>query len=226
MSILVEVCAGCLEDCFIAKAAGADRIELNVGMDVGGLTPPMDLIEAALETEVSIVPMLRARGGDFVFADAEYTQMLSDAEKMLKTNIAGLVFGILTSDGHIDVERNKKLVEMCKQNGKIAIFHMAFDETADEFEALEDIIALGFTRILTSGRVKPAVKAAERIRGYVEKAAGRIEILAGGGVDKDNVVELIQKTGVTQVHLSTKPYMAETPLEKVTKTIGLIKTQF
>lgn len=197
-----ELCAYSVEACRTAQRLGVNRVELCASPAEGGVTPSVATIE-----QVSKIPnldlsvMIRPRGGDFLYSDEEFETMLLDIECARKAGATGVVFGILTADGQVDVERTKRLVEASK--GMETTFHRAVDMTADYLKAVEDIIETGCTRILTSGSYDKAIDGIENIARAVEISRGRIEIMAGSGVVASNA-EALKGVGVDALHFSAK----------------------
>lgn len=184
-----------------AVNAGADRIELAAALMKGGVTPSVGMLKvlkAALNAAVFV--LIRPRAGDFVYTSMELQAMEEDIHALGEAGADGFVFGVLDAEGNIDIEANARLKRAAKD--KPCTFHRAFDVCSRPLEALESIIELGFDRILTSGQQPSAIEGAALIADCVQKAAGRIRILAGGGIQSSNVVELIQQTGVQEVHFS------------------------
>lgn len=201
MSILLEIIATAADDCAAIEQAGGDRIELCSALTLGGLTPSAALVQRAREaTQLPIMMMLRPRAGGFCYSAAEFTQMALDLKFGLAAGVDGFVFGCLNADGTVDQRRTAHLVKLAA--GRQTVFHRAFDVTPDPFAALESLMALGVTRILTSGQQPTAWEGADLIQQLVERAAGRIEVLPGSGVRAEQVAALVQRTGVSQLHAS------------------------
>jgi len=199
--ILIEVCCGSVDDAVEAEKGGADRVELNSAIFLGGLTPSLgSIIEAKKRLNVPVMVMVRPRAGGFCYTQTEMEVMLRDAKLAVEHGADGLVFGILTSDGSVDVERCKRIIELAR--GRQTVFHRAFDVTPDPFKALEQLIYLGFTRVLTSGQEKTAPEGIELIRKLIIHAEGRIEILPGSGLRPHNIRAFVEQTKATQVHFS------------------------
>lgn len=199
--ILIEVCCGSVDDAVQTEKGCADRIELNSSLFFGGLTPSLgSIIEAKRRLKIPVMVMIRPRAGGFCYTQAEMAVMLSDAELALEHGADGLVFGILTEDGSIDTERCRQIIELA--HGRDIVFHRAFDVTPEPFEALDQLIALGFTRILTSGQQRSVPEGIELIKKLITRASDKIEILPGGGIRPHNVRSIIAQTGTNQVHLS------------------------
>jgi copper homeostasis protein len=204
--VLIESVACSVDDCLEAEAGGADRLELCSAMVMGGLTPSLGtLIEARAATRLPIVYMVRPRAGGFCYSAGEFAAMLRDAELAAAHGAQGLVFGILDADGRVDEARCRTFIERaCASAGAGScqtIFHRAFDVVPDPYAALDTLIGLGITRVLTSGRAPTGLAGAPLIRALAEQASGRIEILPGGGVRDTNVADVLRATGLRQVHL-------------------------
>lgn len=199
MPIRIEVAVASVEDAQTAEAAGADRLELCSALELGGVTPSLGTFLAIKEAvSLPLVTMLRPRAGGFVYSEADVRTMERDAEFFLSRGAAGIVFGFLTGERMIDVARAARLVRLA--GGKETVFHRAFDLTSDPIAALDSLIGLGVTRVLTSGQAADAPAGAELIGRLIERAAGRIEILPGGGITPENAAMLVARTGAKQVH--------------------------
>lgn len=200
---LLEIVAYSHASALAAAAGGADRIELCENTAEGGTTPSLGTIEAARRIPgVKLHVMVRPRGGDFLYTDAEFDIMLREVELARQAGADGVVIGILRPDATVDVERCRRLVAVA--GGLNVTFHRAFDWAADPLRALEDVIASGCNRILTSGQAPTALAGAPRIAELVKAARGRLVMLAGGGVNERNVSEILRLTGVTEVHGSLR----------------------
>lgn len=201
MSVLLEIIATSAEDCAVIERTGGDRIELCSALSLGGLTPSAALVQRAKAvTRLPIMMMLRPREGGFCYSPEEFRQMALDLKFGLAVGVDGFVFGCLHQDGTVDARRTAHLVKLAA--GRQTVFHRAFDATPDPAAALETLIELGVTRVLTSGRQATALAGADLIGTLVEQSAGRIEILPGAGVRTEHVVELMQRTKAQQVHAS------------------------
>ena len=199
--VLLEICCGSIDDAIEAEKGGADRVELCSALFLGGLTPSLGTIqEAKRRLKIPIMVMVRPRGGGFAYSEAEMASMERDAEAAVEKGADGVVFGILQSDGAIDIPRCKRIRQLI--GNRQAVFHRAFDVTPDPFEALEQLVDLGITRILTSGQKDSVPEGVELIKKLIERAGDRIEILPGGGIQAWNVKEMIERTGCRQVHLT------------------------
>ncbi len=199
--ILIEVCCGSTDDAIEAERGGASRVELNSSLFFGGLTPSLgSMIEAKKRLSIPVMVMIRPRGGGFCYTEAEMEVMLHDARLAVEHGADGLVFGILKEDGTIDRDRCGQIIELTGEQE--AVFHRAFDVTSDPLEALDQLVEMGFTRILTSGQQRTVPEGAELIRKMIDYAGERIEILPGAGIRPHNVREIVKQTGAKQVHLS------------------------
>ncbi len=203
--VLLEVIVSSLDDARAAAAGRADRFEMCAALALGGLTPSLGLLNA-VKREVPHVPvmfMLRPREAGMAYTEADVSVMQRDAELALEHGADGLVFGVLTERGEVDAEACQRLHRIARQRPDVqTVFHRAFDVVADAGAALDHLIDLGFTRVLTSGRAPLAVDGLDEIRRTRERAAGRIEVLPGGGINATNVARVVAETGVDQVHLS------------------------
>lgn len=205
-----ELCAGSLSDCIRGNALGADRIELNSALPLGGLTPSFALFEEARQScEIPIICMVRPREGGFHYSEEEFSLMKQDAETFLRSGADGIAFGILNEDGTIDTARTSEMVDLIHFYGKEAIFHRAIDVTPDYEEALRTLIGIGADRILTSGQKAGAPEGADTIASVIKKYGDQIQILAGAGLNSTNVKAFIENTGVEQVHSSCKTFVAD-----------------
>lgn len=199
--ILLEICCGSAEDAMEAAAGGADRVELCSALFLGGLTPSLgSLLEEKQRTKVPVIAMNRPRQAGFCYSAAEFSVMERDTDLLLEQGADGVVFGILNADGTVDVRRTETLRK--RIGSRQAVFHRAFDVTPDPFRALEELIDLGITRVLTSGQKNAAPQGADLIRRLIERADGRIEVLPGAGITVDNVRQFVISTGCTQIHMT------------------------
>lgn len=199
----IEVCANSAASCVAAEQGGAVRVELCAGIPEGGTTPSYgEMVVARRAIDIQLNVIIRPRGGDFLYTPAEVEAMLLDIEAAKAAGADGVVFGCLTADGGIDMENNARL--MAAAEGLSTTFHRAFDVCRDPFEALEQIISLGFDRILTSGQEASAPKGSELIAELVRRAQGRIIIMPGCGVNESNVAELAKATGAEEFHMSAR----------------------
>jgi len=200
-TITLEICTASVEDCVKAEQGGADRVELNCALMLGGLTPSLgSLRESRAAVRLPIIAMIRPRPAGFCYSRAEFIVMQRDAELALAEKADGIAFGILTATGALDVPRCRQMVKLAA--GRQAVFHRAFDVAREPLKALEQLIDLGVTRVMTSGQEASAYNGAAQIAEYIRRAAGRIEILPAGGINRFTVADVIKRTGCDQVHAS------------------------
>lgn len=198
---LLEICCGSLDDALEAAAGGADRVELCSALFLGGLTPSIGtMVEAARRLRIPFMAMVRPRAGGFCYTAAEFATMERDAELAVEAGAGGVVLGVLRENGTVDVKRTRALLR--RAGHAQTVFHRAFDVTPQPFDALEDLIDLGVTRVLTSGQKDTVPEGAPLIAELIARAGDRIEILPGGGIAPWNVAECVRRTGASQVHLT------------------------
>ena len=201
--VLLEVAVASAEDAQAAEAGGADRVELNSALLLGGLSPSLGtLIEARSRVTIPIVVMARPRAGGFHYSEAEFATMRRDVDLYLDHGADGVAFGLLQENGRIDARRTREIV--AQVGAKSAVFHRAFDVTPDPIEALASLIDLGVTRVMTSGQEESAFNGAALIASLIERAAGKIEILPAGGINRFTIADVLARTGCGQVHASLK----------------------
>jgi copper homeostasis protein len=201
MNYKLEIIGFNIESCIAAQEAGANRIELCAGPGEGGTTPSSAFIKAAREKlQIELYAMIRLRGGDFLYSDDDFEIMKNDVAICKELGCNGIVTGILTTDGKVDKNRCRELIEMAYPLE--ATFHRAFDRVADPFEALEDIIELGFERILTSGLKPKAMDNLELLSKLVKQSDERIIIMPGSGVTAENIITIAESTGAKEFHSS------------------------
>jgi copper homeostasis protein len=203
---VVEVCLDDVAGAGVAESAGADRVELCAGLAEGGTTPSIGMVEAVLGTVhgIGVNVLVRPRGGDFVLTSEEVGVMCADIRALQRLRAAspvpvGFVLGALTPDGEIDVPVVRTLSEVC--GDAPVTFHRAFDATRDLAAALDVLVELGVDRVLTSGGRATALEGADVLAELVERAAGRITVMAGGSVRAGNVAAVVARTRVPEVHL-------------------------
>ena len=199
----LEVIGFDLASCVTAQQCGADRIELCANPYEGGTTPSHGVIATArAHTSIQLFPIIRPRGGDFLYTDLEFRAMLDDIDRCKELGCDGVVIGMLRADGSVDTDR---CAELIRHAGPMQVtFHRAFDRVKDPIASLEAIIELGCARILTSG-LRPDVEAGTgMLKTLVDAAAERITIMAGSGVRSTNIVALAQNTGARAFHSSAR----------------------
>ena len=199
-----EICANGVESCIAAQEGGADRVELCAGIPEGGTTPSYGEIKTARRvlTRTRLHVIIRPRGGDFLYTPLELERMTADIDIARELGADGVVFGCLRADGTLDTEANTLLMSHAK--GMSVTFHRAFDRCANPQEALEELIAQGFDRILTSGQQPTALQGTPLLRQLHAQAAGRITLLAGCGVNEGNIATIARETGIDEFHFSAR----------------------
>ena len=199
----LEVIGFDLVSCSAAQQHGANRIELCANPQEGGTTPSYGMIEVARKhTSIELFPIIRPRGGDFLYSELEFRSMIADIRQCRQLGCDGVVIGMLRKDGSVDTER---CAELIGNAGPMQVtFHRAFDRVRDPMAALEDIIELGCARILTSGQHPNVDLGREMLRTLVETAGDRITIMPGSGVRSSNVAELAKFTGARAFHSSAR----------------------
>lgn len=196
----IEACVDTVHSARAAEGGGADRIELCDNLVEGGTTPSAGMIEECVaRLGIPVFVIVRPRGGDFLYTSSEITVMLRDIAHAKTLGAAGIVAGALERDASISRTAMRELLIAAAPLP--VTFHRAFDACRDPRAALEALVELGVSRILTSGQAATALEGATAIAASVEQAAGRIGVIAGGGVDEDNVAELVRVTGVREVHI-------------------------
>ena len=199
----LEVIGFDLASCLIAEKCGADRIELCADPHEGGTTPSYGMIATARAcTTVALFPIVRPRGGDFLYTEAEFDSMVADVKQCRQLGCDGVVTGMLRKDGSVDTER---CAELIRHAGSMEVtFHRAFDRVRDPLTALDDIVGLGCSRILTSGLRPTADLGRVMLRTLVQVAGTRITIMPGSGVRSDNILDLARFTGAKAFHSSAR----------------------
>lgn len=207
MNYIVEICTGSYEDCIAAAKGGAKRVELNSALSVGGLTASLAVLKRVKkETDLKVICMVRPRAAGFCYGEEEYLIMLEEAALLLDHGADGIAFGFLHADATVNVEYTNQMTERIHSYQKEAVFHRAFDVTKDPIQSIEQLIACKVDRVLTSGQCAKAIQGIDLIRELQIRYGKQIEILAGSGVNANNVKELFSKTGINQVHSSCKSF--------------------
>ncbi len=205
MRFQLEICCFDIRSALVAQQAGAHRVELCADPGDGGTTPSLGLIKTAREKlHIQLYPIIRPRGGDFLFTDEEFEVMQNDVVLCREIGCDGIVTGMLNRDGTIDKQRCAKLVQLAYPLG--VTFHRAFDRALHPLEALEDIIDTGCERILTSGQQPTAIEGAALISELIAAAGNRISIMPGAGIRSANVIDLAEKTNAEEFHTSARTY--------------------
>ena len=200
MKPLIEICLESVESVIAAEKGGADRVELCSDLFEGGLTPTIGTVKTALKkSNIKINVMIRPRGGDFCYSDEEFEVMLEDVKALKDTGINGIVFGILTPEGDVDIVRSKELIELARPLP--VTFHRAFDMTRDPYKSLEDLINLGVDRVLTSGQEATVPEGADLLEELVKIAGDRIIVMPGCGITERNFPKLQEKIKAREYHI-------------------------
>ena len=198
--MLVEACVDTVESSIAAERGGALRLELCAALNDAGTTPSAGMIRAVkAQVKIPVIVIIRPRGGGFVYSDVELDVMKRDIESARECGADGVAIGALTTSAGIDVRRMRSLVQSAE--GMTVTCHRAFDFTANLGESLEALIECGVGRLLTSGGVQTALEDSDVIASLREQAAGRIRIMAGGGVREENAAEVVRRTGVDEIHI-------------------------
>ena len=204
---LFEVCAGSVQDCINAQLGGADRVELNSALHLGGLTPSLAMLKLVKEkTSLKVICMDRPRAAGFCYDDVEIETMFEDAKILLENGADGISFGFLNFDATINMTETKKMVELIHQYQKEAVFYRAFDCVDDPMHAIKQLIDCGVDRILTSGLQPTAMQGASVLEKLQSEFGNQIELLAGSGINANNIRTLKEQTGIHQFHGSCKEW--------------------
>lgn len=200
---ILEVCAGDIDSVYAAAEGGASRVELCSALGEGGVTPSAGFIREARKVKgLGLNVLIRPRGGDFVYTPQEVDCMVADIEQCRREGADAVVIGALTPEGDIDMDACRRMVDAAK--GMSVTFHRAFDMCRDARKGLEDIIALGCDRILTSGQAPSAAQGVEMLAELHRLAAGRIVIMAGAGVNASNAGKILREGLADELHASAR----------------------
>lgn len=201
--MLLEIAANSVASALAAQQGGADRVELCTALELGGLTPSHAQIALARERlRIPLYVLIRPRAGDFLYGELECETMQRDIETCAALGCDGVVLGVLDAEGEVDMPRCRALIAAAGTLG--VTFHRAFDLCRDPARALEDIVALGCERVLTSGAQASAIEGAALIRELVAQAAGRLAVMPGAGITAQNIAALAAATGAHEFHASAK----------------------
>jgi len=196
---LLEISVESLEATLAAERGGADRIELCGNLSAGGVTPSAALMHAVrAHLAIPVFAMIRPRAGDFVYSDAEFSEMRRSIVNAQESGMDGVVLGVLSKDHRVNIERTRELVEFASPLP--VTYHRAFDQTAGLRQALEDVIQSGAKRILTSGGAKSALEGAAVLAELIVAAGERIVIVPGAGISAANIEQVAQQTGAREFH--------------------------
>ncbi|GAC1471548.1 MAG: copper homeostasis protein CutC [Isosphaeraceae bacterium] len=201
MARVVEICAQGIESALAAQQGGADRIELCEDIAVGGVTPSAGIIAVACRgLSIPVHVLIRPRGGDFLYSDAEFEVMLYDIQMARSLGASGVVFGILNGEGAVDIPRIARLIEAARP--LCVTFHKAFDQVRDVSSALEELIALGVERVLTSGTAGSAVEGMALLAALARQGAGRILVMPGGRITERDI-PILTGAGLNEIHIGS-----------------------
>jgi len=202
----LEIIGFNIESCIAAQEAGARRIELCDNPTVGGTTPSYGFIKSAREKlSIDLYVMIRPRGGDFLYSDAEFEIMMQDIDMCKNLGCDGVVLGILAPGGNVDKKRCRQLIEYAYPLG--VTFHRAFDRAKDPLQSMEDVIEIGCERILTSGLRLKAIDGIALLKKLIQQADDRIIIMPGSGVNADNIMQIAESTGAVEFHSSASIFL-------------------
>lgn len=205
MRKIIEICCGSYEDALAASRAGAERIELNSALFLGGLTPSVGSLRLTkANTDLKIICMVRPRGAGFCYSAEEFETMKIDVQLLMENGADGIAFGCLDEEGNIQIEQTKEIISIIKKYNGEVVFHRAFDCVKAPYQSMEILIGLGVDRVLTSGLKAKAMDGIELIGELQKRYGDKIEILAGSGINASNALEMMEKTGIHQVHSSCK----------------------
>ena len=200
MRPLIEICLEDVKSVLAAQEGGADRVELCSDLFEGGLTPSLGTVLTAKKlAQIPINCMIRPRGGDFCYSDLEFQAMKEDILAFKQAGVNGIVFGILTPEGDVDMERSREVIKLARPLS--VTFHRAFDMTRDPYKALEDLIELGVDRVLTSGQEASVPEGADLLADLVKKADGRIIVMPGCGISERNFPKIHAKINASEYHV-------------------------
>lgn len=210
MRTTIEICCVGLKDCIHAQNKGADRIELCASMAAEGLTPSFGLFQLVKEKcTIPVMVMLRPRGAGFCYNDIDYEVMLKDAKIFLEAGADGLVFGIVNEQKEVDTKRVSELCELIHSYGKEAVFHRAFDSCPNKEKAIEELIACGVDRILTSGGPGNAMEYLDVLKAWELKYGKQIQFQACGSIREENAQDVIKATNIHQIHSACRTFVQD-----------------
>ena len=208
MKRLIEVCCGSYYDALQAFKGGADRVELNSALHLGGLTPTLGSLRLTKEnTDLKVICMDRPRSAGFHYDGEDFEVMKEDARLLMENGADGIAFGCLDENGNVDEKQTAKIISIIREYHGEVVFHRAFDCVKDPYSSIETLISLGVDRILTSGLKAKAMQGIDLIKDLQDKYGDRIQLLAGSGMNATNAKQMMDETGIYQVHSSCKNWL-------------------
>lgn len=208
MKRMIEVCCGSYYDALQAYKGGADRVELNSALYLGGLTPTIGSLKLTKKnTDLKVICMDRPRSAGFHYDDTDFEVMKEDACLLMENGADGIAFGCLDENGNIDEKQTAEMISIIHEYKGEAVFHRAFDCVKDPYSSIETLIRLGVDRILTSGLKAKAMQGIELIKDLQDKYGDSIQLLAGSGMNASNAKQMMDETGIYQVHSSCKGWL-------------------
>lgn len=225
VSITLEVCVGSLEGALVAEQAGADRIELNVALELDGLSPSPGLLQLVSQAvRIPVITMARPRAGNFVYSESEWETLLADAKWQIDHGASGIAFGCLTPSGQVDARRCEQMRSLA--GSRELVFHKAFDDVTNWALGLDILIKSGINRVMTSGQNPTALEGVSVISAIKDHSSGRIEILPAGRIGAENATEILTKTGCNQLHGSFSSGSDGNVAKEIRHTRDVIKSRF
>ena len=202
-NVKFEICSGSLQSALNAQEAGAHRVELCSALSLGGLTPSYGFIELARKRlKIDVNVLIRPRQGDFLYDSDEVAVMIRDIIACAQMGVNGVVIGALDPFGNVDVDACRAMVAVAKHHGMSVTFHRAIDRACNIMAALEDVISIGADRVLSSGGKPTSLEGLETLAQMNAAAAGRVIIMPGGGVNAENIRQILEGTGAQEIHFS------------------------
>lgn len=208
MKRMIEVCCGSYYDALQAFNGGADRVELNSALHLGGLTPTVGSLRLTKKnTDLKVICMDRPRSAGFHYDEEDFEVMKEDARLLMENGADGIAFGCLDENGNVDEKQTAEMISIIREYHGEVVFHRAFDCVKDPYSSIETLISLGVDRILTSGLKAKAMQGIELIKDLQDKYGDRIQLLAGSGMNATNAKQMMDETGIYQVHSSCKNWL-------------------
>lgn len=208
MKRMIEVCCGSYYDALQAFKGGADRVELNSALHLGGLTPTLGSLRLTKKnTDLKVICMDRPRSAGFHYDGEDFEVMKEDARLLMENGADGIAFGCLDENGNVDEKQTAEMISIIREYHGEVVFHRAFDCVKDPYSSIETLISLGVDRILTSGLKAKAMQGMDLIKDLQDKYGDRIQLLAGSGMNATNAKQMMDETGIYQVHSSCKNWL-------------------